>query len=195
MNKHKQILDMSYMAMLIAIITIMGIVPFLGFIPLGFASVTILHIPVIIAVLYFDWKMATIAGLTFGIISWLLAVWRPTQLLDPLFVNPLLSVLPRVAFAFLTAYLFKWLSKVIKHTYTRDVVVAFVGSIIHSILVLGLIALFFYNRSDVLGTDATRKAAFNLAFFTFYTFSLLEATAAALLAPPIARALRIAKNN
>lgn len=187
MRDHQKVLDMAYLALLIAIMLILGLVPFLGFIPLGFASVTILHLPVIVAVLYFDWKMATLSGLAFGLISWIVALWRPTQPLDPFFQNPLISVLPRVLFGLFASLLYTSLKKWIKNRHLHDIVSALLASFIHSVLVLALLASIYYGQVTEAGTF---KAAVMAALVTLGTASVLEALAAALIAPPIANALR-----
>jgi uncharacterized membrane protein len=190
--KNKTVIDMTYLAVLVSLMIIMGVVPFLGFIPTGIGSVTILHIPVIIAVLYFDTKFAVSAGAAFGVISWAISLIRPSGVMDFFFQNPLISVVPRIVFALLAALLYISLKNVFKNDYVRSVVTAVIGSFIHSILVLGMIAIIYYEQVSEAGTFA---AAIKVAVGTLTTFSVLEAIAAGLIAPPIARALKIANRK
>jgi uncharacterized membrane protein len=75
-----------------AVSAVMAITP-LGYLPwFGGASLTIMHIPVIIA--------GSAVGLIFGVTSLVKAATAPVGPLDPLFVNPLVSVLPRLAIGF-----------------------------------------------------------------------------------------------
>lgn len=96
-------------AALSALTIILGTTP-LGMIPLGAASLTILHIPVIIAACLVGLWSGVFVGSTFGILSLILAATRPTGALDPLFVNPLVSVLPRILFAVVAWGLWKLLN-------------------------------------------------------------------------------------
>lgn len=49
-----------------AIIIVMALVPFLGYIPLGFMNATLLHVPVIIASIVLGPKYGAILGFVFG---------------------------------------------------------------------------------------------------------------------------------
>ena len=48
MKIEKKVLDMSLAGIFTAVIIAMSVVPFLGYIPLGFMNATIIHVPVII---------------------------------------------------------------------------------------------------------------------------------------------------
>ncbi len=79
-----------------AVSVVMAITP-LGFLPwFGGASLTIMHIPVIIAAILEGPVAGTIVGLIFGVTSLVKAAVAPVGPLDPLFTNPLVSVLPRL---------------------------------------------------------------------------------------------------
>ena len=83
-------------AALSALIIVLGITK-LGLIPLGpAASITILHVPIILAACLCGLPSALFTGAVFGIMSLVQAAMSPSGALDPLFVNPLVSVLPRM---------------------------------------------------------------------------------------------------
>lgn len=191
----ERIFNMVFTALLISIIALMGFVPFLGFIPLGFASVTIIHIPVIIAILFMDWKYASITGLAFGIISWVIAILRPSQPLDYLFQYPYISVLPRFLFAFISAMSLKAIKPKLyrseRAAYITDVVVSFLATLLHSVLVLGSLVIFFPYDIDPSGVSG----AITAALMILGTFSMLEAAAAAIIAPAVVKALRTLINS
>ena len=86
---------------IVVILTLSGF----GFVPwLAGASLTILHIPVILAAVLQGYTSALIVGAVFGISSLIMAAIRPAPgSFDFLFVNPLISILPRLVFAFLAA--------------------------------------------------------------------------------------------
>lgn len=97
-----------------AIILLLGIVPFLGFIQIGPVAYTIVHIPVIIALFILPLRSNLILGGLFGLSSLIQAAIYATQPLDLAFINPLISVVPRVLFALVGYYiliLFKWITK------------------------------------------------------------------------------------
>jgi len=79
-----------------AVTIIMAVTP-IGLIPwFGGASLTIMHIPVIVAGILEGPISGMVVGLIFGITSLVRAATAPAGPLDPLFTNPLVSVLPRI---------------------------------------------------------------------------------------------------
>lgn len=79
-----------------AVSVVMAVTP-LGFLPwFGGASLTIMHIPVIVAAVLEGPVAGTVVGLIFGVTSLVKAAVAPVGPLDPLFTNPLVSVLPRL---------------------------------------------------------------------------------------------------
>ena len=108
----------------------------LGMIPwFSGASITICHIPAI---------LATIVGGVFGISSLILAATQGTGL-DVFFVNPLVSVLPRLTLPVVVYFLnklFLKLSKVSKFPYIVGVGInALVATMFHSFFVLSMLAI------------------------------------------------------
>ena len=112
-----------------------------GFIPwFGGISLTIMHVPVIIGAILEGPVVGLGIGLIFGLFSMLQAAIAPTGVLDPLFVNPLLAVLPRlfigpVAWLVWTA-LKKW-------PVVGLIASGVAGSLTNTVLVLGALGLFF----------------------------------------------------
>ncbi|QQO08577.1 ECF transporter S component [Breznakiella homolactica] len=79
-----------------AVIIVLGITR-LGFIPwFSGASVTIMHIPVIIGAILEGPVVGAFIGLLFGVFSLIQAATAPLGVMDVAFVNPLISVLPRL---------------------------------------------------------------------------------------------------
>lgn len=112
-----------------------------GFIPwFGGLSLTIMHVPVIIGAILEGPVVGLGIGLIFGLFSMLQAAIAPTGVLDPLFVNPLLAVLPRlfigpVAWLVWTA-LKKW-------PVVGLILSGIAGSLTNTVLVLGALGVFF----------------------------------------------------
>ncbi len=110
--------DLTLTSVLTAIMLVMIFVPFLGFIPLGALSLTLIHIPVLIGVFLLPSRYAIFLGFMFGAGSWIRAIILPQTPIDPAFQNPLVSVLPRVLFvigAILLFKLFKWIESNVKN--------------------------------------------------------------------------------
>lgn len=79
----------------------------LGFFAIGRIAFTILHIPVFIAVILVGLPQGFILAAIFGLSSMTSAYLHPSGLLDYLFQNPLISVLPRLMIPFAVWLVYK----------------------------------------------------------------------------------------
>ncbi len=133
-------------SVMIAITIILAYTP-LGLLPIPPINPTILHIPTIIIAILEGPVMGLIVGLGFGLTTLFKAFTMPAMPLDPLFMNPLISVLPRVLIGvgtYCVYALMKYLLRRLKIGETVAVVTgAFVGSFINTIGVLGMIYLLY----------------------------------------------------
>jgi len=111
-NKHVQRIAVN--AVLLAIVTIMTFVPFVGYIPFFGISITLLHIVLLVVALTMGVVESTLVGLMWGLLCLLKAVVNPTAITDPIFINPLISVLPRVLFGFISGLVFYLIKKHVK---------------------------------------------------------------------------------
>ncbi len=122
-----------------AIAIILGITR-LGFIPwFAGASLTIMHVPVIIGAILEGPVVGLGIGLIFGVFSWLQASIAPNGPTDVIFTNPLISVLPRLFIGPVS-----WL---VWRALQRSNIVALLGagiagSLTNTALVLGMIGVF-----------------------------------------------------
>ncbi len=131
-----------------ALVIVLGITR-LGFITLGAAaSITILHIPVILICMLAGLPEGLFVGATFGILSLVQAAMSPAGALDPFFVNPLISVLPRMLIAVIAWALWKAL-KLIPHMPKTVAagITGFITTVAHTLLVLG--SLYVFKATDV----------------------------------------------
>lgn len=99
---------LATIALLGAISVVLSSTP-LGYIPLGILQITLMHIPVIIAAIIEGPMAGMIVGLIFGVSSIVTGLSTP---LAPVFINPLVSVFPRVLIGLVSAYVYKGLSRV-----------------------------------------------------------------------------------
>jgi uncharacterized membrane protein len=190
--RNKKTIEMVYLALFLTIILVMSQVPWLGFIPLGFTTATIIHIPVIIAAIYFGKKMGTLTGLFFGLSSFATAYIRPTGVFDLFFQNPIVSVLPRIAFAFLTVYFYQLL-KGIDNSKIRVTLTALISSFAHSILTIGTLVLVYFNKTKSFinadGETETMTITLSLIGVALLISVIAEAVVSALITTPVIHAL------
>ena len=76
-----------------ALIIVMTVVPYTGYINYGLVEITTLHIVVIVGAVMLGWQYGAVLGFVWGITCMLRALTNP--LWAP-FVNPLVSLVPRV---------------------------------------------------------------------------------------------------
>lgn len=100
---------LAVIGMLGAISVVLGMTP-LGFIPIGPTRATTMHIPVIIGAILEGPIVGGFIGLIFGLFSMYQNMTSPTPV-SFVFLNPLVSVLPRVLIGVFTYYVYIFLNK------------------------------------------------------------------------------------
>jgi uncharacterized membrane protein len=177
MNKHVK--TIVVIGALSALIIVLGLTN-LGFIPwFSGASITILHIPVIIAAVLEGLVPGCIVGAVFGIFSMIRAITSPTGPIDVFFKNPLVSVLPRILFAVAAYFIFIGFFKLLGQKRKSNRVIAaglaaFLSTLAHTVFVIS--ALYIINRNEI-----TQLFEGNGCFVTLGALmpqSVLEAVAA-----------------
>ena len=114
----------------------------LGFITLGpTASITILHIPIILIAMLCGIPEGCFVGVVMGIMSLIQAAMSPSTVLDPFFANPLYSVLPRALLGLVSWGLWKLFGLFLPKQ-VNAAITGFLGSIFHTIMVIGCLYLF-----------------------------------------------------
>ena len=131
-----------------ALIIVLGITK-LGLIPLGpAASITILHVPIILAACLCGLPSALFTGAVFGIMSLVQAAMSPSGVLDPLFVNPLVSVLPRMLTGLIAWALWFVFNKIPKMPKAVSAgITAFLATVCHTLMVIGSLYLFALEKT------------------------------------------------
>jgi len=111
-----------------------------GFLPwFGVASITIMHVPVIIGAVLEGPIVGLAIGFLFGLFSLIQAAIAPIGPADVWFVNPLLSILPRLFIGPLAWLAYRSLEKV--NQVLALIVAGVVGSLTNTVLVLGMIGV------------------------------------------------------
>lgn len=145
MKNRKIILSIVVASIFIALIVAMSYIPFLGYITIGTISFTTIHIVVLIGAMLFGKWFGLGFGTVFGFFSFLAALQKP-GMVDFLFVNPFVSILPRAAFGFLAGLTFDIFRKRMKLVQFLEFSATFAGflTILHSILTLLCLYVFGY---------------------------------------------------
>lgn len=191
MNKNKlSIKEMTLLAVFTAIIMLQTLVPNLGYIRFALVDFTIIHVTVIIGACVLGWKNGAILGGVWGISSMMYAYSTP-GLLNPLFYNPLISVVPRIAVGLIAGLVFS----IFKNKFKEFVVLSvagIVGTLTNTILVLSALYVFGYDflfKALKLSQGATDPVlTFVLSLVT--TNTLFEIVIAMMVVPAVVPVLR-----
>ncbi|WDV45503.1 ECF transporter S component [Clostridiaceae bacterium M8S5] len=127
---------LAIIGMLGAISIVLGLTP-LGFIPIGPTSATIMHIPVIIGAILEGPIVGMLVGLIFGASSLFRAATNPSPV-SFVFLNPLVSILPRVLIGVTSYYAYIAFKKVGKKVSLISLLLVWMAS-------LGFLTYKFYN--------------------------------------------------
>lgn len=123
----------------------------LGMITIGPISATILHIPVIIAVCLAGLPYGLFVAFAFGLSSLILAT-TTTGAFDKLFINPLISIAPRLLFALAAWAIWKLLMMIPKMPkFIAAAVSGFISTIAHTFFVISSIYIVGGSGNPALG--------------------------------------------
>lgn len=158
MDKNKKFQNFSRLSFFIAIMTIMWLVPFLGYIPLGFTRATIIHIPVIIGSIMLGPKSGIVLGLFFGLTSFITNTIQPTITsfvftpfysiadFDGGFLSLVVCFVPRILVGIVPWFSYHFLLRFFKkskNSFMPFFISGIVGSITNTLLVVSFIWMFF----------------------------------------------------
>ena len=126
----------------------------LGFIPIGPTNATIMHIPVIIGAILEGPVVGIVVGFIFGASSLIRNLTMPT-ITSFAFINPLVSVLPRILIGVVAYYVYKLIMKISKNAFVSGWITGVIGSLVNTIGVLGMIYILYGARYvEALGKSA-----------------------------------------
>lgn len=176
--------NLAILGLLTAIMLIMAMTP-LGTIPLGVISITIAHIPILLATLMLGLKEGLIMALIFGSLSMLKAITAPEGLLDPLFQNPLISIAPRMMIPITTYYTSKLFSKTSKYISTTVSVI--VGNLTNTFFVYLSMYLFVRDKFEAL----SGKSALATIISLVSTSTLIKTVIVVIITVPIVLRVKV----
>ena len=202
MKNNKLLLSMSIDAMFLALIALFSYVPYLGYINIGPISFTTIHLLVLVGALFFGKTKGAIYGLFMGIFSLLICIQYPGTV-NYFFLNPFVSVLPRVIFGFLSGLIFDILRKKLnfKSFLALSAPICGLLTLFHTLITLSSLYIFgvldiFKITSLIPGYEDIMNGLLGM-FSTFWNFLLLfvapgavcETAAAIIISPAIMGAL------
>jgi uncharacterized membrane protein len=119
----------------------------------GGVSITIMAVPVVIAAVMEGPVVGLIVGLIFGVTSLIQAAVAPKSPLDPIFVYPWLSILPRLLIGPAAWLVYASIKKITTaFGKTKEVVGlilgAIAGSLTNTVLVLGILGIFYLGYTE-----------------------------------------------
>lgn len=182
--------DLVFTALFMGIVFMLGLWPNLGFIAIGPISVTIIHIPVIIGAIFLGSTSGLLIGLAFGVGSFFNSM-SSGVLFAPVFANPLVSILPRAIFGYITYYIYKLVRTLFKNETVSYGVSAGVATLAHAAMVVPLLFYFGLNHESIAGAIQTvyQGKVFLFIAGIFMANTLMEMIAAIVLVPIVLKAL------
>lgn len=171
--------------MMVAITIVLAYSP-LGIIPLQPVNATTTHIPTIIAAILEGPIVGAITGLAFGLVSMFKAITQPTSILSPCFINPLVSILPRVLIGFVAGYGYQLFHKLDKKGVVAAVLASAFGSLTNTIGAMGMIYLLYVKSL----TEQMGKAAGPVIWGIITTYGVMEMLAAAVICTGVVLAMK-----
>lgn len=147
----KKTLRLNMLAMFIAIILLQTSIPLIGYIPIGPLEITIIPMTVVVATILLGTVDGAIVGGVWGFITFVRAfVWPTSPLAAIVFVNPLISVIPRIMIGVVAGFTYTYFKKHLKSQTVGISIAAVLGSLTNTILVLGLIYVFYKAKAPQL---------------------------------------------
>lgn len=197
-NSRKRTKYLVLLTMFCSIEIVLMLTP-LGFIPIGPVRATTMHIPVILAGMLMGIKGGAIVGLVFGLSSVVVNTITPTItsfVFTPFyslgdyhgnFMSLVIAIGPRVLLGVLSAILYSWFKNK-KTKVVGSAITSLICTIFHSVLVLGMIYVFFGpSYASAKGVDSSELFALLLGVIT--TNGVLEAIVAAIACTPLVKVL------
>ncbi|WP_238390193.1 ECF transporter S component [Veillonella sp. R32] len=177
--------QLTIIGLLSALTVVLGVTG-LGFIPIPPINATILHIPTLIGALLEGPKIGMVIGFIFGCYSLVQNMIQP-NIMSFAFLNPLVSVLPRMLIGPISYLVYRYLP--FKKALWRVMAAFFVGTMVHTILVMGLIYIIYaepYAMAQGIPVQNVANIVIGVAIF----HGPLEALAAVVVGTPVVMALR-----
>lgn len=190
-RKKVNVRRMTIISLLSAISIMLSMIP-LGYIQIGPVAITTMCIPVMIGGIIEGPMVGMIVGFIFGLTSMFRGMAGMAGPTSPIFINPLVSVLPRIFIGLVAYYSFKLAMKIIKNTYVSGLIAGGMASITNTVGVLGMIyVLYAAEYAKALGQSAGTAKALLMGIAT--TNGIAEALGGALVVSAVVVVLKKSK--
>lgn len=190
-RKKVNVRRMTIISLLSAISIMLSMIP-LGYIQIGPLAITTMCIPVMIGGIIEGPMVGMVVGLIFGLTSMFRGMAGMAGPTSPIFINPLVSVLPRIFIGLVSYYSFKLSMKIIKNTYVSGLIAGGMASITNTVGVLGMIyVLYAAEYAKALGQSAGTAKALLMGIAT--TNGIAEALGGALVVSAVVVVLKKSK--
>lgn len=204
MKIKQKTMDMTLAAIFTAIIIMMSVVPFLGYIPLGFMNATIMHVPVIIGAILLGPKYGAYFGLVFGMTSLVRATLTPN--LTSFVFSPFITIggysgnmwsiviclVPRILIGVAAYYVYELIMKLAHEKKGGRTIALWVagiaGSMTNTILVMNGIFIFF-GKSYAAATNKVVEGLYDVILGVIFTLGVPEAIIAGILTTAVVQVL------
>lgn len=190
-------------ALFLALLLLFTFTPNLGYIQIvpNVLTITTMHLLVLIGASLFGWKKGLLYGFFFGLSSLIKALTMSGSPVDFIYINPFISVLPRVLFGLISGLTFDFLKKHLSLKKFLVVLPIFSAllTLLHSVLTLsslyifGILDIFYISRAIGLEEfiKEINQTGYLAALGTVTLFGMLgEMGASALIITPLFIALR-----
>lgn len=182
---------LTVISLMLAILIIQTFVPGIGYIPIGPVQATIIHVTVIIGASLFGPQTGLILGASWGILRMIKAAIVP-DIMSVVFLNPLVSVMPRMLVGFISGWIAIYLDGKVKDR-TKFIITGVIGSIVNTVTVLGAIYL-FSAESYANALNIPTSALIATFLVTIGGNGLLEAVTSGIITPilslPLSKSLK-----
>lgn len=184
-TKTKKLTLTSLMATLIIVMTF---IPYTGYISYGLISITTIHVPVIIGAIVLGKKEGFILGLVWGL-SNLVKAYTSMTPEALIFLDPRISVVPRVIFGLTAGFVGDLMIKKIYKNPKITSIIAILLTILHTTLVITAIMLF--GQDNMFNFGESIMTVFQIVISLN---GIVEIALAGVLTPIIVMALRNSGN-
>lgn len=176
--KNKKVFEMVLFSTFSAIVLILTLVPNIGYIRVGVASITIIHIPVLIGIMFLGLGYSLSLGLVFGLSSLIAAFMYASSPGDLAFQNPIISVLPRIVFALIAFYVVRLLFLIRKKSKYGNLINFLIVTVVSTVFILfaveGLVIVTNWDRFIVYPIGILLLAVMLIGYIFFIRKSKLE---------------------
>lgn len=175
-------------SMMCAVTIVLMVTP-IGTIKLPVVSITIAHVPVIITAIVLGLREGLVVAFALGVSSLVMAITSPGSILDPFFINPLVSILPRMLIAVTTYFSYKIIKNPLKKVKAGEHLAAAVSVVIGNLTnTFGVYTMLYliYARQIF---EKTGKEALGFILASISTTTAIKCIAVVIIVTPVIYAL------